>query len=137
MRNKQLKTKQLLNQTFSPEKIWNKSHQSFSAMLFASWETWYTCLIYLTYLLCYLIHILLYTQNVGFRTLLNQMNSHLSWLYVNMASMMVLVHMLQIGENAIHRIFVEWVFFMKSIFSCLDLKPDDESLPNRMPEVFN
>ena len=57
--------------------------------------------------------------------------------YVNMASMIVSVHMIQIGENAIHRIFVEWVFFMKSIFSCLNLKPDDESLPNRMPEVFN
>ena len=54
-----------------------------------------------------------------------------------MASMMVSVHMLQIDENAIHRIFVEWVFFMKSIFSCLNLTPDDESLPNRMPEVFN
>ena len=58
-------------------------------------------------------------------------------LYVNMASMIVSVHMIQIGENAIHRIFVEWVFFMKSIFSCLNLKPDDKSLPNRMPEVFN
>ena len=37
MQNKELKTKQLLNQTFSPD-------QSFSAVLFASWETWHiTC----------------------------------------------------------------------------------------------
>ena len=31
----------LLNQTFSPEEKWNKSHQNFSAMLLASWEIWY------------------------------------------------------------------------------------------------
>ena len=32
----QLKTEHLLNQTFSPDKAWNKSHQNFSTMLFAS-----------------------------------------------------------------------------------------------------
>ena len=73
---------------------------------------------------------------VGFITLLNQMNFHLSWLYVDMGSIMVSVHMLQIGECAIHIIFVMWLFFMKSIFSCLNIKPDDGFLPNRMPEVF-
>ena len=30
------KTKELSNQTFSPEKIWNKSHQNLSTKLFTS-----------------------------------------------------------------------------------------------------
>ena len=49
-------TEQLLNPNFSWEKIWNKSHQKLIAMLFASWEIWY-----ITWMFCYLIHILSYT----------------------------------------------------------------------------
>ena len=30
-----------------------------------------------------------------------------------------------------------WVVFMKAVFSCLNLKPDDGFLPYNMPELFN
>ena len=30
-----------------------------------------------------------------------------------------------------------WVVFVKAIFSCLNLKPDDGFLPYNMTEVFN
>ena len=30
-----------------------------------------------------------------------------------------------------------WVVFLKALFSCLDLKPDDGFLPYTMPELFN
>ena len=30
-----------------------------------------------------------------------------------------------------------WVVFVKAIFSCLNLKPDDGFLPYNMPELFN
>ena len=33
--------------------------------------------------------------------------------------------------------FVAWVVFAKGIFSCLNLKPDDGTLPYNMPELFN
>ena len=37
----------------------------------------------------------------------------------------VMAYLLQFGWSAIHRIFVAWVVFVKAIFSCLNLKPDD------------
>ena len=37
----------------------------------------------------------------------------------------------------INRIFVAWVVFVKAIFSCLNLKPEDGFLPYNMPDVFN
>ena len=43
----------------------------------------------------------------------------------------------QFGWSAIHRNFVAWVVFVKAIFSCLNLKPDDGFLPYNMPELFN
>ena len=46
----------------------------------------------------------------------------------------IIAYMLQIGETTIQRIFVVWVF---SIFSCLNLKPNDGILLDSMPEVFN
>ena len=49
----------------------------------------------------------------------------------------VLTYILQFGECTIHRMFVESVVFMKAIFSCLNLKPDDGVLPCSMPEIFN
>ena len=48
-----------------------------------------------------------------------------------------MAYMLQFGSSAIHRIFVAWVVFVKAIFSCLNLKPDDGFLPYNMPELFN
>ena len=49
MKSKQLNTEQF----FSPEKIWNKSDQNFSTMLFASWEieyiTWMFATLYTPY----------------------------------------------------------------------------------------
>ena len=30
-----------------------------------------------------------------------------------------------------------WAVFVKAIFSCLNLKPDDGFLPYNMPELFN
>ena len=48
----------------------------------------------------------------------------------------VMTCMLQIGESTIHRTFVAWVVFMESIFSCLNLKADDEFLSFSTPEGF-
>ena len=44
-------------------------------------------------------------------------------------------YMLQSGLSAIHRILVTWVLFVKAIFSCLNLKPDDGCC--NLPELFN
>ena len=30
-----------------------------------------------------------------------------------------------------------WIIFVKAIFSCLNLKPDDGCLPYNMPELFD
>ena len=45
----------------------------------------------------------------------------MSWMCVDMASKMVSWH----------------TVFVKAIFSCLNLKPDDGFLPYNMPDVFN
>ena len=39
--------------------------------------------------------------------------------------------------SAIHIIFVAWVVFVKAIFSCLNLKPDDGFLTYNMSELLN
>lgn len=49
----------------------------------------------------------------------------------------IIAYMLQIGESTIYRIFVVWVDFVVTIFSCLNLKPNDGILLDSMPEVFN
>ena len=49
----------------------------------------------------------------------------------------IIAYMSSIGESTIHRIFVVCVVFMVTIFSCLNLKPDDGILPYSMPDVFN
>ena len=49
----------------------------------------------------------------------------------------IIAYMLQIGETTIQRIFVVWVDFVVTIFSCLNLKPNDGILLDSMPEVFN
>ena len=48
----------------------------------------------------------------------------------------VMAYMLQLGESTVHIVFVACVIFMKAILSYLNLKPDDEFLTYRMPEVF-
>ena len=131
MKNKQLKTKQLSTQTFSPDKIRNKSHQNFSTMLFASLEIYYLND-------CCLIHII-YPKYMG--------NGIQATVKANKPSFMtVSVHgfhndamtcMLQSGESVIYGLFLAWVIFMGAIFSILNLKPDYEFLPYSMPEVFN
>ena len=45
----------------------------------------------------------------------------------------IMTYMLQFGQCG----FVAWVVFVKAIFSCLNLKPDDGFLPYNMPELFN
>ena len=49
----------------------------------------------------------------------------------------VTAYILQSGYSAIHIIFVVWVVFVKAIFSCLNLQPDDGFLSCNMPELFN
>ena len=44
--------------------------------------------------------------------------------------------MSQIGESTIHRNFGALVFFVESVFSCLNLKPVDGILLCNMPEGF-
>ena len=46
----------------------------------------------------------------------------------------VIAYTFQFGESAIHRIFMARIIFVKAIFSCLNLKPDNEFLPYNMPE---
>ena len=49
----------------------------------------------------------------------------------------VTAYMLQFGESIKHRIFVAWVVFVKAIFLCLNLKPDDGFFPYSLTEDFN
>ena len=46
----------------------------------------------------------------------------------------VMGYMLQFG--AIHRIFVAWLVFVKAIFPCLNLKPDDGFLSYNITDVL-
>ena len=48
-----------------------------------------------------------------------------------------MTYMFQIGEGAIHRIFVLWLIFMEVIFWCLYLRSNDEFLPYSMAGAFN
>ena len=41
----------------------------------------------------------------------------------------VMAYMLQFGYSAVHRTFQARVVFVKAIFSCLNLRPDDGFLP--------
>ena len=44
--------------------------------------------------------------------------------------------MLQISESTMHKIIVVWIVSRKTIFSCLNLKPDGGFLLYNKPEVF-
>ena len=48
-----------------------------------------------------------------------------------------MAYMLQLVKVLSTEIFLAWVVFVKAIFSCLNLKPDDGFLPYNMPELFN
>ena len=48
-----------------------------------------------------------------------------------------MVNMSQFSESTTYIIFVVWIFIIKAIFSCLNLKPDDECLPYSVPNIFN
>ena len=56
---------------------------------------------------------------------------------VDMASKMVSWYTCYNLFKCFHRIFVAWLVFVKSIFSCLNLKPCNVFLPYNMPDVFN
>ena len=49
----------------------------------------------------------------------------------------IMTYMLQFGLGAIGRIFVAWVVFVKAIFSCLNLKPDDDFYLTTWLSFFN
>ena len=49
----------------------------------------------------------------------------------------IMTYMLQFGWSTSHIIFVTGVVFVKAIFSCLNLKPDDGFLPCNMSELFS
>ena len=51
--------------------------------------------------------------------------------------MTYMTYMLTFDVSAIHIIFVVWVEFVKTIFSCLNLKSHHGFLPYNMPEIFN
>ena len=53
---------------------------------------------------------------VGFRPLLNQMNFLVTTVCRNGFYNGIMTYMFQIGEGAIHRIFVLWLIFMEVIF---------------------
>lgn len=44
--------------------------------------------------------------------------------------------MLKVGESTIQCIFVGWIVFLKTIFTCLNLKPEAEFLLKKMPDIF-
>ena len=123
----QLKTEQLLNQTFSTEKISKKRHRNFMK-LFASWEIRYIIWLFTTMASQHV-------QAVGFGPLLNQMNFHLSC--IHMASIMLSWHKCYNLVKVLSTEFLAWVVFIKTKFSCLNLRVDDGFLPFSMPEVFN
>ena len=49
----------------------------------------------------------------------------------------VMAYMLQFDYSAVHRTFQARVVFVKTIFACLNLRPDDGFLPYNLPEIFN
>ena len=80
------------------------------------------------------MHILLYMGSGIQATVKENELSSVVTVYVSGFRNYVMTCMLQIG--AIHRVLVAWVVSMEAIFSCLNLKHDDEFLPYGMPEVF-
>ena len=117
--------------------MWNKSHQCYQFQYYVVFQ-----LRNLMYYLnaCYLIRMLSCTQNVSaveFRPLLNQINFHLSWLCVEMTSIMGSWHTCHsLVAVFIHIIFIMWVVFMEATFPWLSIKLDDGFLSYSMPEVI-
>ena len=117
--------------------MWNKNHQCYQFQYYVVFQ-----LRNLMYYLnaCYLIRMLSCTQNVSaveFRPLLNQMNFYLSWLCVEMTSIMGSWHTCHnLVAVFIHIIFIMWVVFMEATFPWLNIKLDDGFLSYSMPEVI-
>ncbi|XP_057292377.1 uncharacterized protein LOC130620063 [Hydractinia symbiolongicarpus] len=47
-----------------------------------------------------------------------------------------MAYMAGVGKSTMYRIFVGWLVFLETIFSQLDLKPDDGFLLKKMPDIF-
>lgn len=43
---------------------------------------------------------------------------------------------LKVGESTIQCIFVGWIVFLETIFTCLNRKPEAEFLLKKMPDIF-
>ena len=48
----------------------------------------------------------------------------------------VMAFMLKVGENTIQHIFVGWIVFLGTIFTCINLKPEAGFLLKKMPDIF-
>jgi hypothetical protein len=48
----------------------------------------------------------------------------------------VMAYILNIGKSTVYRIFVGWIVFLETLFTELDLKPDDGFLLKKMPDIF-
>ena len=48
----------------------------------------------------------------------------------------VMAFMLKVGESTIQRIFVGWIVFLETIFTCINLKPEAGFLLKKMPDIF-
>ena len=44
--------------------------------------------------------------------------------------------MIDLGKSTVYCIFVEWVIFLETLFSQLNLKPSEGYLLKRMPDIF-
>lgn len=48
----------------------------------------------------------------------------------------VMAFMLKVGERAIQRIFVGWILFLETFFTCINLKPEAGFLLKKTPDIF-
>ena len=48
----------------------------------------------------------------------------------------VMAFMVKVGESTIERIFVGWIVFPETIFTCINLKPEAGVLLKKMPDIF-
>ena len=125
----------MLNQTFSLEKICNKSHQVsvLRCLPIEKFKVLLECVLLYA-------HPIFYPKCIGsgIQTTVkpNELSSVMTLCRHGFRNC-AMAYMLQSRESTIHRIFVAWVVFVKAIFSCLNLKLDNGFLYYSMPEVFN
>ena len=48
----------------------------------------------------------------------------------------VMAFMLKVGESTIQRIFVGWIVFLETIFTCINLKPEAGFLLKKIPDIL-